>query len=726
MTNAGTPRVGAREKVTGAARYGADHTPPGVAYAMPVVSTVGKGRITGLDTAEAAAVPGVLLILSHLDDLDISPAGYIMADGYAFQSLQPLLDDRVAYRGQPIALVVADTLVAATEAAGLVRAAYEEEPFAVELDADGTETVLQQEALPLPFLSDVVVGDADGAYERSPLRVDEVYEAGPQHQVPMELIGGVAEWRGDTLVIHEGSQSVGALRGGLARQLGIDPENVEVIAPYVGGGFGQKNSLQPHIAPLAVAARRLGRPVKLVLPRAHTFHAASFRPVSRHRVRLGADRSGRLLAAIHEVDQQASRHDLLPATYTEITSRLYDIRNFRGRQRHVRTDAQTPGYMRAPFEHPAAFALESAVDELAHAAGRDPVELRLANDAGADPVTGKPFSSRHLAACLRRGAELFGWAGRSPDPGSMRGPDGTLVGWGVAAGAYPAMTVPVLARLRAGADGGVLAEVGGHEMGQGITTALVRAVAGDLGIGTESVRAVCGDTRAVPHHLTAGAWGTNSSLLAVHAALRELRERLGVPPEGPVDVAAAVRATGAQEVVAEAVTQGPGQPPEAIDRMRAGLVAPAGPDYPDHVAFSFIAHFVEVRVEPAAPRVRVSRVVSVADCGRVASPVTADAQVRGAVVWGIGAALSEHSEVDPRYGGFVNADLADYVIPVNADVGAIEVDFIDEPDFTLNPMGVKSLGEVALVGVAPAIANAVFHATGRRPRRLPILIENLL
>ncbi|MGR6922007.1 xanthine dehydrogenase family protein molybdopterin-binding subunit [[Actinomadura] parvosata] len=726
MTNAEMPRVGAREKVTGAARYGADHTPPGVAYAMPVVATIGKGRITRLDTAAAEAVPGVLLVLSHLDDLGIVPAGYIMAGGYAFQSLQPLLDDRVAYRGQPIALVVADTLVAAAQAAGLVRAVYEEEPFAVELDADGTETVSQEEALPLPFLADVVVGDADGAYERSPLRVDAVYEAGPQHQVPMELIGGVAEWRGDTLVVHEGSQSVGALRGGLARQLGLDPDRVEVIAPYVGGGFGQKNSLQPHLAPLAVAARRLGRPVKLVLPRADTFHAASFRPVSRHRVRLGADRSGRLLAAIHEVDQQASRHDLLPASYTEITSRLYDIRNFRGRQRHVRTDVQTPGYMRAPFEHPAAFALESAVDELAHAAGRDPVELRLANDAAKDPVTGKPFSSRHLAACLRRGAELFGWAGRSPDPCSMRAADGTPVGWGVAAGAYPAMTVPVLARVRAGADGGVLVEVGGHEMGQGMTSALVQAVAQDLGIGAGSVRAVVGDTRVVPHHLTAGAWGTHSTLLAVHAALRELRERLGVPPEGPVDVAAAVAATGEREVVAEAVTRGPGQPPEAVDRMRAGLVVPDGPDYPDHVAFSFIAHFVEVRVEPSAPRVRVSRVVSVADCGRVASPVTADAQVRGAVVWGIGAALSEHSEVDPRFGGFVNADLADYVIPVNADVGAIEVDFIGEPDLTLNPMGVKTLGEVALVGVAPAIANAVFHATGRRLRRLPIRIEDLL
>ncbi|MET8869800.1 xanthine dehydrogenase family protein molybdopterin-binding subunit [Nonomuraea sp. NPDC004580] len=719
MTDFAIPRVGAREKVTGTARFGADRTPGGCAYAMPVVATAGKGRITRLDTTQATAVPGVLLVLSHLDDLGIVPAGSLMRGGYAFQSLQPLLDDRIAYRGQPIALVVADTLVAATEAAALVRAEYDEEPIAVELGAAGTET---QEAA----LADVVAGDADGEYERSPLRIDETYETGPQHQVPMELIGGVVEWHGDTVMVHEGTQTVGALRGGLARQLGIDPAQVRVISPYVGGAFGQKNALQPHLAPLAVAARRLGRPVKLVLPRAHTFHAASFRPLSRHRVRLGADRSGRLLAAIHEVDQQDSRHDLLPATYTELTSRLYDIRNFRGRQRHVRTDTQSPGFMRAPFEHPAAFALESAIDELAVATGRDPVELRLANDARTDPVTGKPFSSRHLADCLRRGAELFGWAQRRPDPCSMQEADGTLVGWGVAVGAYPSKTVPIQARLTADADGRVLLEVGGHEMGQGITTALVAAVAGDLGIAPDSVAVAVGDTARVPHHLTPGAWGTNSTMPAVHAALLRLRERLGAAPDGPVDVAASVKQAGGDDVVTEAVTQAPGQPPEMADRMRTGLAAPTGPEYPGFVSFSFIAHFAEVRVEPVTRRIRVPRVVSVADCGRVASPVTADAQVRGGVVWGIGAALHEHSEVDPRYGGFVNSDLADYVIPVNADVGTIEVDIIGEPDFALNPMGVKSLGEVALVGVAPAIANAVFHATGRRVRRLPILVEDVL
>ncbi|MFG1696096.1 xanthine dehydrogenase family protein molybdopterin-binding subunit [Nonomuraea sp. NPDC049309] len=633
MTDFAIPRVGGgKEKVTDSARFGADRTPEGCAYAMPVVATVGKGRITRLDTADAEAVPGVLLILSHLDDPGIEPAGHIMSDGYASQSPQPLLDDRVAYRGRPIALVVADTLIAAAHAASLVRAEYDEEPSAVEPDAEGAETVPQEEALPRPFLADVVAGDADGAYERSPLRIDEVYEAGPQYQVPME------------------------------------------------------HALQPHLAPLAAAARRVGRPVKLVLPRARTFHASSSRPKARHRVRLGADRSGRLLAAIHEVDQQASRHDLLPATYTEIASRLYDIRNFRGRRRHVRTGTRAPGHMRAPFELQAAFALESAIDELAVAAGRDPVELRLANDARTDPVTGKPFSPRRLAACLRRGAELFGWERRSPDPCSMCEADGTLVGWGVAVGAYPSKTVPVQVRLTAGADGRVLLDAGGHEVGQGITTALVAAVSGDLGIPPDAVAVAAGGTGGVPHHLTAGARGTDSTLLAVHAALRELRQRLGAGPEGPVDVAAAVKRTGADEVMAEAVTRAPGQPPEAIDRMRRGLVAPVGPEYPGFVTFSFIAHFAEVRVEPVTRRIRVSRMVSVADCGRV----------------------------------------ADYAIPVNADVGAIEVDVIGEPGYTLTPMGVKNLGEVAPVGVAPAIANAVFHATGRRVRRLPILIEDVL
>ena len=281
------PRVDARDKVTGALRYGADRVPDQVAYAMLTPSAIGKGRVVSVDTAAAEAVAGVRLIITRIDPGELKSAGFLAADGYGFQSLQPLTGDRIAYRGQPIALVVADTLIAATEAAELITASYETEPFALTIDADGTETVAQAEAIPVPALADTVAGDADAAFAASPVQVDVTYDCPQQHQVPMELIASVVEWRGDTLVVHEGTQSAGAIQNGLARQLGIDAGQIEVISPYAGGAFGQKNSLQPHIGPLAIAARQLGRPVKLVMPRTQTFQQASFRPASRHRVRLG-------------------------------------------------------------------------------------------------------------------------------------------------------------------------------------------------------------------------------------------------------------------------------------------------------------------------------------------------------------------------------------------------------------------------------------------------------
>lgn len=725
MTAIDNRRVDARQKVTGRAVYGADRVPDGVAYAMFATAGIGKGRITSIDTSAAQAVPGVLLVVTRFEPDELAEGGFIFAEGHGFQSFQPLRGDVVAYRGQPIALAVADTLVAATEAADLITAAYDTEPFAVGLDAAGATTLVQEEALPLPFLADIRVGDADTAIAASPVRITRTYEHPPQHQVPMELIGCVVEWHGERVVVHEGTQNASALRNGLARQLGIDAADVEVISPFVGGGFGQKNSLQPHIGPVAIVARRLGRPVKLVIPRPQTFHFSSFRPATRHTVHLGADESGRLLAAVHEVDQQTSRHDLFPCMATDVTSRLYGVSAFRGRQRLVQTDVQTPGFMRAPFESPAMFAFESAMDELAYELGQDPVTLRLANDTATDPVTGLPFSSRHLAECLRRGAEKFGWDARSPEPGSMVAPDGSAIGWGVACGVYPGSITPAVAHLTASADGTVTVSVDGHEMGQGIQSSIALLVARELGIGVDSVVVRVGDTRYAPQHLTAGSWGTASALPAVHSGLVELRKHLDSTDED-VDIAAAVAATGRRTVEVEVSALAPGMPPELLDRAKSGLVTFGGPVFPEFATFSWIAHFVEVRVEPTTRRIRVPRVVGVVDCGRVASPVTAASQVRGGVVWGIGAALREESEVDDRFGGFLNTTLEEYPVPVNADVHRIDVDFVDEPDLLFNPVGVKGLGEVSMCGVAAAIANAVHHATGRRHRRLPIRLEHVL
>ena len=726
------PRIDARDKVRGATRYAADDARPGLLHAVMATATIGRGTVLSIDTAAARALAGVRLVLTHADAelAALRPAGFLMGGGYGFQSLQPMTSDHVAFFGQPIALVVAETLEAALEGAALVRATYAAEPLSLSLDAPAADIIAQAESpLPKPAYGDVVAGDADAAYAGAAVRIDATFTCPAQHQNPIELVATVAEWRDGTLTVHEGTQHAGSLQHGLARALGISAEAVVVISPSAGGAFGHNNSLQGQTVLAAVAARRLGRPVMLVARRGQLFHAASFRPASRHRIRLGAERDGRMVALIHESDSQTSRHDLFPTQHTEVSARLHGIPNFRGRERLVRTDTQTPGFMRAPFEHVAAFALESCVDELAYTLDRDPVALRLDNDTQRDPVTGKPLSSRHLDECLRRGAERFGWARRAMAPGSMRETDGTLIGWGVAAGAYKASTAPAVARLRVLDDGGAAVSVGVHEMGQGIRTAIAAVVARKLGMAPERVAVDIGDTRSTPHHTTVGSWGTATGIPAVaeaaDAMLLALRDLVpaGTVPRSPAD---ALRAVGRRSLDVEIRRKAPGQPDAVYERLMTGLPAAAGPNYPDFVSFSYIAHFVEVRVEPRTRRIRVPRVVSVADCGRVVSPRTAASQMRGGVVWGIGAALREASEVDPRFGGFLNADLAEYVLPVNADIGAIEVDFIDRPDPLINAMGVKGLGEVVVVGVAAAVANAVHHATGRRLRDLPIRIEHVL
>jgi xanthine dehydrogenase YagR molybdenum-binding subunit len=723
------PRIDAYDKVRGAVLFGADDARPDILHAALAIAIIPKGRVISIDARASNAVPGIRLSLTHENLGHVKSAGFLMAGGHGFQSLQPMLSPAIAYRGQPIALVVADTLEKAIEAAALIQATYSTEPASVTLDAPGAETINQADTPLEKRFPEIIAGDADRAFAAAPVRIDACFTTAPQHHNPMELIATVAEWKDGKLIVHESTQNAEGLRHGLVAALGLTPDRVEIISPYVGGGFGQKYAMQMQTVLVAVAAQRLGRAIKLVVPRTQIFHDSSFRPAIRHRVRLGADRSGNMLAAIHEVDAQTSRHDLFPAQYAAVSSRLYGIKNFRGRERFVRTDVQTPGYMRAPFEHAACFALECCVDELAYGLGRDPVALRLANDTTTDAISKLPLSSRHLAECLRRGAERFGWSKRIMTPQSMRADDGSFIGWGVAIGAYPCFIAPAMARLRVTVEGGVFISIGTHEMGQGIRTALAGAVSRKLGVPAANVVAVIGDTRASPQHMTAGSWGTASAIpAAIEAADAILETLTKLSPSGPADRTPAeiLKAEGRASLEVEVRTKAPGQPDEVYGRIAAGQLSFAGPVYPEFVTFSYSAHLVEVRVEPTTRRVRIPRVVSVIDCGRVISPRTAASQVRGGVVWGIGAALREASDVDPRYGGFLNSDLAEYVVPVNADIGCIEVEFIDKPDFKFNSAGVKGLGEISMVGVAPAIANAVYHATGRRVRNLPIRIEHLL
>jgi xanthine dehydrogenase YagR molybdenum-binding subunit len=489
------------------------------------------------------------------------------------------------------------------------------------------------------------------------------------------------------------------------------------------------------------------------VPRSQIFHATSFRAATEHHIRIGAGRDGRFVGGLHLVRSQTSRFDLMPYTGEETTSRVYGWPAFRGATTLVQLDTQTPGFMRAPMEMASFFALESAVDELAEKLAMDPVELRILNDAKSDPISGKPFSSRNLVRCLQRGAERFGWSRRNPAPRSMQAGNGALVGWGVAAGAYPAYITPAIARIRMHADGMVDLSVGAHEMGQGIRSAIAAVAADELGVPPGRLRILIGDTIVPPQHVTSGATGAATISIPISKASLRLRRtlaelavkggraafagadpavtrlrggRLHLPSGESASVADILAAARVHHVDGIADGTAPGMSQGAFNQAALGKVAFSGPEFPTHVSFSYIAHFVEVQIDPLVPRARVTRMLSVADCGRVLSRRTAESQLLGGLVWGIGSALTEASEVDPRFGGFLNNNIAEYQIPASADVRSLEVELLDTPDLVFSEIGAKGVGEVACVGAAGAIANAIYHATGQRVRTLPVRIEALI
>lgn len=723
------PRIDAADKVRGLALFAADYVSDRMAHAALARSPIVKGTITSIDTKAAEGVKGVLLVLTHETVGKIEPPGYLFAGGTMYQSVQPMTSPQIAHRGQPIALVVAETLEAAIEASHLVKATYDVAAAVTTIDEKDAKPVDQSATAIAAYFPDPAWGDAEAAFNASKNKVDAEYFSPVQHHNPIELLSTVAEWKDDVLTIREGSQNAGGIRIGIAKQLGIDPGKIRVVSPFAGGAFGQKNALQAHTVFAAIAARTLGRPVKLVVPRAQIFHDASFRPANRHRIKLAANEKGHFTAAVHEAEAQTSRHDLMPAVFTDTTAHLYRYDNYRGVERLVPLDTQTPGFMRAPWEHPGSFALGCALDELAYKLAMDPVHVALANDTDKDMLSGLPHSSRYLSECIKQGAERFGWSRRRARPGSMKAKDGSLIGWGFAAGLYPGYSIPAVATVKVTDDGHAEVSSGVHEMGQGARSALASVVERVLDIPQDRIRVIVGETDATPQLLTAGSWGAAGTVPAVEEACMAVIQQLNAMGQGsvgdrtPADI---LKAKGQRDLSVRVRRKAPGQKDEIFDTVEQGIFAYAGPKYPEFVTYSYAAHFVEVRVEPNTRRVRVPRVVSVADCGRVISPTTAQSQLRGGVIWGIGAALREATETDPRYGGFLNTDIAEYVVPVNADIGDIDVSFVDEPDTTLNPSGVKGLGEVSMTGVAAAIANAVFHATGKRVRHLPIRIEDLL
>ena len=708
-------RFDAVDKVRGVALYAADVPMDGMLYAMTVSAAIAKGRMMTLAVEDALAVAGVVRVLTP-DDFP-EP---LLATDEGPAPPPPTLVTEIAFLGQPIALVVAETLEAAIEGARAVRATYETAAFAPLIDSDGR--------IDEPF-DDVVAGDADAALASAVTVVEAAYDAPAQHHNPIEMVSTTAIWRGGRLTILEGTQHSRGVEDTVAQALRIDPDVIDVISGQVGGSFGQKGSPSRQSALVARAAILTGRPVKMVVPRGQLFHTTKFRPESRHRITLGADANGRMIAVRYHAEHQQSRGGDFGPRYHNAPSQLYGIENYLGTAANIRIDTQPPGEMRCPHPQPALFAFESAVDELALQLGRDPVAFRLDHDTTTDAINGRPLSSRFLHDCIREGARRFGWDRRPPEPGSMTLSDGTLVGWGMACGSYPCLSSPAIATLRIGADGRTRFAIGGHEMGQGMRNAIAAVLLEGLDINAEGLEILLGDTTVAPQHITAGSWGTASvvpvALKAVErarAAMADLLDGRQIAGNLHRQLATVRRPSVTVEVSAEPHGQGR----EELAMMRRTGDVIAGPQYPQFTTYSYIAHFVEVHVEPHTRRIRVPRVVAIADCGRVISPRTSASQVRGGVVWAISATLREASEVDPRYGGWLNNDLADYVVAVNADIGEIDVGFIDKPDPLFNDIGSKGVGEVAMAGAAAAIANAVFHATGKRVRHMPILVEDLL
>jgi xanthine dehydrogenase YagR molybdenum-binding subunit len=731
-------------KVTGAARYAADFAEAGMAYAQLVTSRVAKGRIAELDTSAAESAPGVQLVLTHRNVERLQPLKFMFAGGPAQSSFMPLMSDEIRYAGQTIALVVADTKEAADDAAERIEVAYRAEPAAASIHDEGA-------GAPADAAEAIKVGDAEGAFTAAEVKVDARYTTPAQHHNPIELYSTTAIWQGDRLTVHLPSQWVKGTQFALAHAFDLPPDDVQVISPYVGGGFGCKATVMPHTVLLAAAARRVGRPVKLVVSREAMYTAGSFRPATMQRVALGASRDGRLQALIHEQSGQTSRFDQACFPGTGITARMYAAPNIRTRETVIATDVNTPGFMRAPFETPTFFGLESAMDELAVALGMDPVELRIRNEPDRDPTNGLPWSSRSLVQCYRRAAERFGWSRRTPEPGSMRDGD-VLIGWGCATATYPTLLFPASARLRLSANGSAWVGCAAHDIGTGTYTIAAQIVADRLGIPMDQITVELGDSR-LPSGPFAGGSVTSGSLSgALVNACDTARERLlqaataaggplaGVPAsELRLEDGEIVGPDGAREPLAAVLNRMPagvlevegewapaGLTAQDVERTRRGGVAIAGPSHPAFSAAAFGAEFVEVRINPRIRTIRAPRMVGVFAAGRILNAKTARSQLMGGMVWGLSNALLEKSEIDRKRARFVNTNIAEYHVAVNADVVSVEVEMLDEKDELVNPLGVKGIGELGIVGTSAAVANAVYHATGIRVRKTPILIEDIL
>ena len=728
-------RADGRLKVAGEASYTADIAIEGALHAAIVPGVIANGRTVSIDVSAAEQAPGVIAVFTwrNMPRLNPTPSPWSHLHPHG-QGYLPLQDDAIHYAGQPIALVVASTHAQATYAGTLIDVEYDERTPAV-FGPGSVDEAFDPPQFLWPVNSSV--GDPAKGLAAAAVRIEQTYTTADRHHNQMEPHATTAVWGPDgSLTLYETTQHLFGARALVAIVLGVAPEKINVVAKFVGGGFGGKAYVWPHTLLAATAAKQLGRPVRVQLTRANMYSMVGRQAATIQTLSLGADRAGRLTGIRHQSISPTSVYDGYIEYAALGTRSLWPAANgISTTHRIVRVNHNTPTAMRSPHEAVGHFALESAMDELAYATGVDPVALRLLNDTEIDPHSGRPFSTRALGDCLKQGAARFGWDRRSPKPRSMR--DGSLlVGQGVAAAIYTHWRWPSTARVTLRADGAAVVEIGSHEIGGGTYTVMRQVAADALGLSLEKVAVVLGDTRLPASHASIGSATMANAGASVMLAAKAARDKA-------IDLAlngrdAPLAGSAAEDIVVTdgVLTAAPTNRSASYAELLAanGLQSLEGEGNYDPVEeangpkaiFSFSAVFAEVRVDPDFGTVRVSRLLGAYDAGRIINPKTARSQAIGGMIWGVGQALLEQSETDPATGRFVNRNLSGYLVPTNADIPELEVLFVDGFDDEASPLGAKGLGELTAVSVAPAIANAVYHATGKRIRDLPITIEKLL
>jgi xanthine dehydrogenase YagR molybdenum-binding subunit len=735
-----TPRVDGPRKVSGLAQYTSDFHFPGLLYAVPVEATIANGSVVKLDTAAAEKMPGVRAILhrENIGKIFRSTFGPGFA-GVCEERRPPFEDDVVRYYGQYIALAVADTFETAKAAADAVRPTYAREKpnVATHLEADNDPDEVLTTFGPRKRL-DSQRGDADAAFASAPVTLDQTYVTPSETHNPLELHATTAIWEGSTLTLYDSSQGVVNLRGVLAQMFGLPKEHVRVISKFIGSGFGSKLWPWTQGALAAAAARQLNKPVKLVLSRKMMFQSVGHRPRTQQRVRLGATRDGKLVSLQHDYLYQRSMLEAHHEDCGEATPFQYSVPNLRVTFGRTKRNIGATADMRGPGRVPGLYATESAMNELADQLKIDPVKLRAMNEPKIDESLGIPFSSRHLLECFELGAQKFGWSKRTPGVGSIKR-DGRTLGVGMAGCSWVAARFSSEASVQLRDDGTVRVASATQDIGTGMYTILAQLAAEKTGVPLDKVEVALGDTTLPEGPLSGGSMATESVVPAVFAAAESAISSLlavaATTPGSPFqNRPASDLALEGGRVFVKADGAAKGVPFEDLLR-RANLrlvtgsgksEATFGNPKPKFSTHSFGCHFVEVTWQPEIARLRVGRVVTVIDAGRILNPLAGRNQIEGAVVMGIGMALFEHTSYDPQNGAPINSNLADYVVAVNADVPPIEVHFLDFPDKEINELGARGIGEIGLAGMAAAITAAVHHATGVRVRELPVKIENLL